>query len=117
MKFTENMFNKDSGSSVLIGDISREKDHVEVLLGVVDSTLDKDKEPILRFEDCDLVETDNSWKLDYFDGDGPWLKVSKWIDFIDPDGDPHHGRLTRCWDPDDPTDFDYYLEVDILSES
>ena len=121
MKFVEKMFNKGSGSSCKIGDINREKDHTEVLLGIVDSTFkdhgDGDVKPIFSLSDADIVETDNSWHLNSFDGFDSWVSISKWIDFTDLDGDPHHAKLTRCWDPDNPTDIHYYLEVDLLSES
>lgn len=117
MKFTEEMFACDQGDGVSVGELSgRIRDHVDVFLGIIDSTLGMKSDPILGLNEVDFVDVDNNWTLEYFDGVDPWIRVSKWVDFVDPDGDSHHGRLNRCWDPDNPANIEYYLEVDILSE-
>ena len=124
MKFARKMFgNEIEYKGVFsIGFLNIVKDSkVNMMLGIIDSTFGvsdyQKRNKICDLNDIRIIETDNdNWSLDYFDGVDSWIKVSKWIDFLDPDGDQHHGRLTRFWDPNNPSDIHYCLEVDLLSE-
>ena len=110
----------DMNSSTDIGNLSKvEKiDGVDVQLAVVDSSFDGNAKPIIALGSIDQIDSNTPWVMEYFDpnhGD-TWIHVSRWIDFIDLDGDNHHGKIHRYFNPENPKEVDYLLEIDLLSE-
>jgi hypothetical protein len=103
---------------------------------VVDSSFD-DVKPIIKLKDIDIIDPrfckfkykstgENNFPVipsrsnliaeDESRRQWSAWEFYKWVDFTDNDGDKHHGKITYFFNPDDPTNPDYVLEVDLFSE-
>ncbi len=124
MKFTKYMFElMNDSTGICIGEIKRKKvDGVNVILGIIDSSFDRfPKRHIMELKDIDIIETKTPWQFDRScdksnnNNNNNTITASKWIDFVDLDGDVHHGHLTKILNPEIDS-YNYILEVDLLSE-